>query len=185
MKTTIEKRKAYVRERLHERSKFPKEKHNPRRGWYFRHEYRHVAQDWEDSAVLVLWDRLEAAGLVRLVWKPDEHTPTGDLLDHDFEARGYYRTAGGEREYRAQDRAQREKLDLDGAWGLEGEYRLEPCDRCSPWNTEACDHAGWQPGDGVWGFIGQEALGYELGIQAATIEALSRDLRARRRATQP
>ena len=167
-------------ERLHERSKFPKDKHNPRRGWYFRCEFPYVVHDWEDSAVSVLWARLEAAGLVRLVWKPDGHTPAEDLLDSDFETRGYYRTAGGERELRAQDRAQREKLDLDGAWGLLGEYRLAPCGKCSPWNAEECYHVGWKQGDGVWGFVGQDALGYELGIQEATIEALRRDLRTRR-----
>jgi len=180
---TIDKRKAYVIERMRERSKFPNYKHNPCRGLYHHTEWKHVVSDWEDSAVAVLWERLADAGLVRLIWRPDMDTPYEDLLDTAFETHGHLHSAGGERELRAWDRAQKETLERDGAWGLVGEYRLQPCERCPSWYSEECDHRGWRHGDSVWGFVGADDLGYELGIQAQTITSLTCDLKARRPAT--
>lgn len=176
---TRERRRRYVLQRLRERSRFPKSRHHRRRGVYHPTHVLPVAQDWKNAAVDCQWDRLEQAGLVRLSWQPDTHVSYDDLVGDCFSPARYAETPGGRRTVEAEERALRDKIDQDGVWGLVGEYRLQPCDQCSPWNSESCAHPDWRQGDSVWGLVGFDSCGYELDIKQATIDALRTDLRHR------
>ncbi len=177
---TIQKRKAYALERMRERSKFPSYRHNPTRGLYDKYEWNYVSQDWQDSATVVLWERLEQSGLVRLAWRPGTNPGYEDLAGDCFDIEKHPRVPGGGRALRSEEQAFRDKIERDGVWGLVGEYRLRPCEECSSWNYDECAHAGWQHGDGVWDFVGWDAAGYELGIQEVTVRALVKHLKERR-----
>lgn len=85
---------------------------------------------------------------VRLVWIPDESTYDDSYIDTWTDQTPTQRA-----------RARKDLWDMierDGVWGLVSEVRCDCCD-------------DWRQVDSCWGFVGQDAHGYEYDIMAAAL----------------
>lgn len=107
------------------------------------------------ARTVLLWERLEDAGLVEFSVVADEdYDPVGQSDDEDTE------------------NALIDAYNLDGAWGTTASYRLHPDD-------------AWIPGDSVWGHVGYSDPGspyenpYVAYVKSETIELLRAALRDR------
>ena len=114
-------------------------------------EYRRQrAKGWNASTALRnakverTWNVLEARGKVALKVMPDDDC---DLSYLDQDCFAHYR------------KAELERANRDGCWGLVGEYR---CPRCGQWTTA----------DSIWGFIGEDwrDSGYDMDVKAEVID---------------
>lgn len=114
--------------------------------------------------VIEQWRELESEGYVRLRCKPDEDYQLGE-----FESDNPH-------EHARALKAERELVERDGAWGVIGEYRPEPCAQCG-WSTDECEHAGWSEGGSIWGMVGYSDYplfgGYGPDVMAETMDAWS------------
>lgn len=98
------------------------------------------------------WQRLEDAGLARLLVIPDDHPDLSWLND----APPHYR------------RAATRRVEQDGVWGIVGQYRHAP-------------DGEWRPVDSCFGFVGDDYRdsGYDTDIKHATITAFKDAMRSR------
>lgn len=127
------------------------------------------------ARIQLRWEAAENAGLVRLHWRPDDTCDFDDIFAYDEKDSREFN--GGLRGLKAAQKSARSAIDNDGVWGCIGEYRLS----ASPtkWVHGHPDMPEWQHGDSVWGFVGQDAHCYLVGIKAQTLEALANALRSR------
>lgn len=107
------------------------------------------------------WAEAEAAGLVRINWVPDEHMDIEDLEGDSFNPACHPEMDPAQLAEERQNFIR--KIEWEGVWGRVGEYRLDP------------DSEDWTQADSVWGFVGQDAIGYEDDIKAGTLDALARE----------
>lgn len=120
-----------------------------------------VEYDRRKAEVTARWNDAEAAGLVRLEIKPDEFSSPDDLFGDTYDPKCHPDIPA--RQIEAERKAEIERINHDGVWGIIGEYR---CCACNSWN-----HA-----DSVWGFIGEDwkDSGYDLDVMEQTLDALNK-----------
>lgn len=102
------------------------------------------------------WDRLEAAGLVRLVVEPDLDWDYDDLAGEMFNADCCPEIPADELAKQEADYKQR--IDSEGVWGVVGEYKHP--------------RLGWIAGDNAWGFVGDEYKDDCEDIKSQTMDEL-------------
>lgn len=122
-----------------------------------------------EAGIGYLWNRLEAAGLVKMDFPYNDHADMEDLKGDSFNPDVCLPMAGGLRALKSQEKAFERKAEREGVVGMVGRYRLSVDDK-------------WETGDSVWGFVGADDAvdsGYHPDIQANTIEALRKALSSR------
>ena len=119
-----------------------------------------------EAGILASWEQLEQAELVRFQHEPDDISTAEDLYGDMFNEKYADCCPGGLRTMRAQKKAYDKSIDMDGIWGIIGEYRLNP-------------ESEWEHGGSCWGFIGNEWSHAECDIKAETMHGLKSTLRSR------
>ena len=80
------------------------------------------------AQILTAWQEAEGAGLVRLRIAPDDCAAWEDLAGDSYDVELHKNTVpGGERTIKAQEKAERERIDRDGVCGIIGEYKCRLC----------------------------------------------------------
>jgi len=88
---------------------------------------------------------------VRLVWVPDQEVFDDSYID-----------TWTDQTEKKRERVRKELWDMierEGVWGLASEVRCGECDE-------------WREVDSCWGFVGQDAHGYEYDIMQAALDAV-------------
>jgi hypothetical protein len=114
------------------------------------------------AEIVSKFEALEDQGFVRLHLEPDYCSTFEDLAGDTYDIDSNASTVnGGERTIKAQEKAERERIDRDGVWGLIGQVKCSECGQ-------------WKDIDSVWGFVGEDwkDSGYDVDIMAACVDSL-------------
>lgn len=135
---------------------------------------------FQGAKINIAFADAESAGLVRLRWIPehiwDIENLEGDCFNPDVNTDIHPDRLERER------KEFHEKIERDGVWGLQGEFRILPLHHGAgdivPYYSEDKE-PGWESADAVWGFVGTETNGHETDIKSETLIALRDSLRSR------
>ena len=94
------------------------------------------------SGIADEFERLESADLVRVTTEPDDDY---QYLFEDCCSPSDF--TGGQREFDARQKSEREMIEMDRVWGIVAEFRKPACTTCGA-------PVRWEVVESCWGFIG-------------------------------